>query len=487
MKKYLMTGVAALAMCAAFTSCSKDSVEYDPANATQLKYEQAFNSYMSAIGVSQINPEQDWGFGTAGINYTRSITRGANTESKFWGDTYVIPEVIGSAERAKVIAEFSKVHTDLGEQPNFTNFFVQQVYKGTNTYPTFPNTDGIKSELNLGNTPKMDQLVCGPNNDHVNNFNCVSYSGGADNIEVWDGIHYRTDVTFSENDKQNFKQMHSDQIMLMEGSSTSRFGYLNSLDSKYHYEYIILKIDGAYYVGFDFCASKSFTEDGDPGEACAADHGTPISGTEIHYNDDGTIKGYESFDKDVHRDHIYNDWIVKITEADNKTNHPIYNPDNVRIIVEDLNANSPSDFDFNDVVFDVTYTSETSAQVTIKAAGGIYPLTVAGHEVHAELGYGTPDENGRYLKINTGASDGVDGAVAQPFTVSVNKSLRGADIVVQVDKGEGYITITSTKGHAAAKICVGQTFEWCSEKQRIDSKYKNFANWVEHREPLVWW
>jgi hypothetical protein len=214
---------------------------------------------------------------------------------------------------------------------------------------------------------------------------------------------------------------------------------------------------------------------------------TPISGTEIHYNEDGTIKGYESGDKDVHRDHIYNDWIVKITPATEKTEIPEYNPENVRIIVEDLNANSPSDFDFNDVVFDVTYTSETSALVTIKAAGGIYPLTVAGHEVHAELGYGTPDENGRYLKINTGASDGVDGAVAQPFTVSVNKSLRGSDIDVMVDKGEGFITITSTKGRAAAKICVGQTFEWCSEKQRIDSKYKNFANWVEHREPLVWW
>lgn len=64
-----MTGFAAIAMCAAFTSCSHD-FDFDQSsveNAVQSKYEAAF---IKAFG--QPAADQDWGFGT-----TRGITRGA--------------------------------------------------------------------------------------------------------------------------------------------------------------------------------------------------------------------------------------------------------------------------------------------------------------------------------------------------------------------------------------------------------------------------
>ena len=57
-----------------------------------------------------------------------------------------------------------------------------------------------------------------------------------------------------------------------------------------------------------------------------------------------------------------------------------------RVIAEDLTANQGSDFDFNDVVFDVDPDEGgTGATITILAAGGIWPLTINGVEVHEKL------------------------------------------------------------------------------------------------------
>jgi hypothetical protein len=62
MKKYLMTGMAALAICAAFTSCSKDTDVYNsdqPKQDIQATYEQNF---IKVFGQPAAN--QDWGFGS---------------------------------------------------------------------------------------------------------------------------------------------------------------------------------------------------------------------------------------------------------------------------------------------------------------------------------------------------------------------------------------------------------------------------------------
>ena len=66
-----MTGIAAVTMCAAFTSCSHDLgfEQMTQEEAMQSKYEAAF---IKAFG--QPAPDQDWGFGTT----TRGITRGAD-------------------------------------------------------------------------------------------------------------------------------------------------------------------------------------------------------------------------------------------------------------------------------------------------------------------------------------------------------------------------------------------------------------------------
>ena len=187
-------------------------------------------------------------------------------------------------------------------------------------------------------------------------------------------------------------------------------------------------------------------------------------------------------------DGYFTDWIVTLTEAKRKD---VEDPNNVRIIAEDLTP-STTDWDFNDVVFDVEFNEAgTSAQVTLLKAGGTLELKVAGHEVHAAFGYPDPDPTtGRYKMINTGAKADVNGATAQPFTVSCNKSNRGNDIVIEVNKGTKenpiWITLEAKQGQPAAKLAVKTTFQIPDERVNIETYYPNFLKYVKDPS-VIWW
>ena len=187
-------------------------------------------------------------------------------------------------------------------------------------------------------------------------------------------------------------------------------------------------------------------------------------------------------------DGYFTDWIVTLTEAKRKD---VEDPNNVRIIAEDLTP-STTDWDFNDVVFDVEFNEAgTSAQVTLLKAGGTLELKVAGHEVHAAFGYPDPDPTtGRYKMINTGAKADVNGATAQPFTVSCNKNNRGNDIVIEVNKGTKenpiWITLEAKQGQPAAKLAVKTTFQIPDERVNIETYYPNFLKYVKDPS-VIWW
>jgi hypothetical protein len=164
----------------------------------------------------------------------------------------------------------------------------------------------------------------------------------------------------------------------------------------------------------------------------------------------------------------------------------------VCIIAEDLSATDATDYDFNDVVFEVKYTSATTATIQLKAAGGTLPLTVAGKEVHAEFGYPNPDpETGKYKMINTGAKANVNGATADPFDVTgIDRSKRGKDIIIKVNKGTAenphWIEMQANAGEPAAKLAVESGFEWCDERQPIAEKYPKFPGYVQDKK-VVWY
>jgi hypothetical protein len=200
-------------------------------------------------------------------------------------------------------------------------------------------------------------------------------------------------------------------------------------------------------------------------------------------------------------DEYYSDWIVTLTKAEKYTTITPPDPTVVRIIAEDLSISSDptnlkGDFDFNDVVFDVTFNDDKSvATIQLVAAGGVLPLTVAGVEVHRAFGQQGPDPvTGWYKMVNTGGISEINGATAASFTYD-NPGENGINIPVMVNKftknadgtfTDNWIELTAMQGQCPAKLCVNQTFEYCSEREPIDQKYTGFQSWVQGNK-YIWW
>ena len=195
-------------------------------------------------------------------------------------------------------------------------------------------------------------------------------------------------------------------------------------------------------------------------------------------------------------DGYYSDWIVTLTEA--QRNEKKEENFDVRIIAEDLTPGEDLDWDFNDVVFDITYTSDTEASCTIQCAGGVLPLRIATKgnpgdndwiEVHEQYG-NERKANGKYDMINTG---GISITInAKPtFTVTgITKSERGKDIKIMVDKGTvnepNWIEITANQGQPAAKIAVNKGYQIVTERTDIRTVYTKFSEWVSNPK-IIWY
>lgn len=155
-------------------------------------------------------------------------------------------------------------------------------------------------------------------------------------------------------------------------------------------------------------------------------------------------------------------------------------PEAIRIIAEDLSASESSDFDFNDVVFDVqmNWPSEGKHTITLLAAGGTLPLTIAGEEVHAKFGVPTNK------MVNTESWT----EQRDPVTFIIEGNYANAnEIEVRVQKGSDWPLLTAPKGKAASKIAVSTDYNWVKELQDISKAYKNFDTYVKSGTPAEWW
>lgn len=183
-----------------------------------------------------------------------------------------------------------------------------------------------------------------------------------------------------------------------------------------------------------------------------------------------------------------------------------------RVFCEDLGRVSRNDLDFNDVVFDAyiyevkEYTKTTvkkdgtvfsenevlnstsyKANIILLAAGGTYPLTVAGREVHTELGASSTN-----VIVNTCSSD--EDAYSNPYiNTSSAKDLgdipgisRIIDIPIIVKIGDEVHELTAVKGIAAEKICIEKIgTKWTKERKKIKEAY-NFQGYVNNANINFW-
>ena len=613
-----MTGMAAIAFCAAFTSCSKNDDLYDPSliekmneEAVNQKYAEAFESAFGKVG-----PNVDWGFGSGAKTRANTGDTYPQTEAYHnmnhneWADPdkefggYTVPDPLTEEQKAVVAAYFQTVPNLTYSDPGLRHFFVQQVYKGgagevRNTTEGITAADGSNY-----NSDNMNLLSVGQANIHINDFN----AGSCSTSNVLD------------NGQHVGGSSHTDQITLMVNiDDTSCFGYHETGSSTQHNNKAALVswqtirdwansngLNGnclndkwnRSFLGFDLAikeGAQAYATD-EAGNVQYADYSQapespkyawdgekvieiadPTKYYPIEYYDDyKTIKKggesigwlttnenfYVAADKvtlsqtiSLNRaqlntmsgiqncvvlkevmdgndwyqavlnlpkiqqlvndgylpvkdnsltewvkvgksDGYFSDWIVTLTEAKRKVpSTPTY-----RVIAEDLNADDPTDFDFNDVVFDVEPNDAgTAAKIILQACGGIYKLTVAGVEVHGAYGY-SPDADGLYPMINTG--DGPSGLgprtivenYAGDFSSDANIRATIKDIPIKVWKPSGSdktiqeFTLSANYGQPASKVLVDKDFGIVPEHQSIATSYGNFTSYVRGAwEDEFWW
>ena len=387
------------------SSCSSNDVpSYDPSAEKTALYQENF---VKTFG--NIDPKNDWGFGQD-IPCAPKPTKVANTNANEWGGYVEVPAPLTKAQIATVTSWFATLPNPQGIAVNWSDFFVQQV-----------------SSTEYGKN--MDLLTCGKAEEHINNFN-----GG-------DGSTNGNVCYWQDPNNQNNRLYRSDKIQFMVNSSTECFGYHESrgtFNQQYNDKYVIIpgsmidsSVAGMYFVGFDYNSSKG-----------------PNS------------------PENIDADGYYNDWIVKITPG-------LYTPKGQRIMCEDLGTTA--DFDFNDIVIDVyndwkgypgnEWTAATI--VTVRAAGGTLPATVAGKDIHNLFGVDTKD------MVNTGIK------TAPVAIFRIPQVINAKDIKIMVGNDDGTWELKTATGAAPQKILVPSTTKWSKEYKNIMKSYPNFEKYVQ--------
>jgi hypothetical protein len=160
----------------------------------------------------------------------------------------------------------------------------------------------------------------------------------------------------------------------------------------------------------------------------------------------------------------------------------------VRVICEDLFANSGSDFDFNDLVFDVVFGD--NAKIIIRAAGGTLPIYINEIEIHAYMGYATLNEKGQLPMLNTGAAAkglyGFDDAGTKEINLGIAINERKEipkKITIKVEKDGEFYTLQNNE-KAASMVCVGTDFDpWMGEREKLKEAYPKFESFVKTKKP----
>jgi len=144
MKKYLMTGIAALALCVGFTSCSHDLEPMSQEEIDNLEAQKIVNTYKAAfeqyIG-GKVAANQTWGFSGTFASGTRAV----NVNHNMWYQTGEgIDDFYGEVEEDPVVTDEERMgvfrymnHADTREKEDniiWTDYFVSQVWDGGTNY-----------------------------------------------------------------------------------------------------------------------------------------------------------------------------------------------------------------------------------------------------------------------------------------------------------------------------------------------------------------
>lgn len=351
-----------------------------------------------------------------------------------------IPKPVTDTERDSVVAAFRDPNWPALTPMAWSEFFVQQVFKGDTQYQikTTPLSGGSSSISNLFyGSDEMDYITShGLGDEHLKDFN-----------------HGNGGSAFNIDSAQN-QVGHSDFIVRVKNSDTRTFTYGNAISKSFiDNDFQVKMVNGAYYIGFNFTLHPETGHD---------------EGKEMEL---------------LGANNVYDDWIIKVTPAIYTTETPegdTRGPRGGRLICEDLGTSG--DWDFNDLVLDVTYTKYewgkgwTEPVATVRAAGGELPIYVEGEEVHELLGVPTETLTNtglRSVPVAIFRLENGDIYLTDDGKVDLNR------LPIKVVQKDGSETLLQAyKGRPSAKILVPGNYKWCREFLDIRNIYPAFATWI---------
>ena len=478
---------AALLGVAVFASCQ----DYTPNEATIFQrktaddYEKAFNAEFPII-----DPEQNWGFYPMPIcGEEVDITRGMNTNSNEWESVYhyEVPGGlsendrapwgwsagdISNYERAYVYWWFSTHQWPQTLEVRWSEFFVENVWG----QPEHGNVTGDPLS-----TPYFGPFTMGVDFMQILDIDKIPANSPYDHPiknEADALTHGIGDAGADYEDINNFNAAGGakEQVMYAYDVSSEDWFYRESHGTslKDHNNWTIQYINGNYYLAYDYWSQKK--------------NGNDYAGDNYSL---------------IKPDGYYNDWIIKLSSGKH-----IVDSYTRRIMCEDLG--NTFDWDFNDLVFDVTiyngnYGNGNSgyyAQITLQAAGGTLPIYIGqkdqAHEAHFLFGV---ESN---VPVNVDAAGGVN-RPAVVFHLPLDNSYQISEqtingkLVLTFDPNQIpiYVTrddmpdpanavkLTTEKGKAPQKFACPCDTYWMKEFKNIEgienkqiAGHPNFAQWV---------
>ena len=419
MKKYLMIGFAAIA----FASCSNHDIE-------TMSQEQIIKAQYEANFVAQFGQpasNQNWGFGT-----TRAFTRGVFANGNEWAANdrddckYRVPPRLTEDQQKVVIKYFQTVRNPRYEDPQWTNYFIQQVYKGGTTpgsnspeeYTAANGTTQIVGSEHMDHLAAIDRTQTPEFVDHNNNFNNGDCGDGYPNVLDFKGTLTTIEETYPVNDATH---RHSDKINLMLNSTTKSFGYYNSTGSVRRTEYTglvsfqtIINALGAEanclndgwnrsFMGFDFemmIGGDLYQTDASSADGKRYVKISDIPGNKPQYIWDGerVIKWY-----DVEYD---SNWTPIYTFAEGYDEYIRINGQKIPYLSTNTSMYAGSRLDAQTVLTDITQSNQKISKDYNEEIKNVECLNLPLFQAAFEAGYyPTKDSNTDWVKVG-GTADG---------------------------------------------------------------------------------
>ena len=166
-------------------------------------------------------------------------------------------------------------------------------------------------------------------------------------------------------------------------------------------------------------------------------------------------------------------WVIRLIEAKPTKDEVKYEG---RVFCEDMGEVN-GDFDFNDLVFDAQIFESGKIEINVLAAGGTYPISLAGRDVHTLFDNTT--------MVNTGIEENEKEPVKIEIPASEAKAngwdrVEKIPIIVSPNTTDALnYALTAEVGKAPTKICTFRGVKWAEEYISIEKAYEGFKTWVK--------